>query len=215
MGVKVKGTLVHALRLCTALPFHDHGTRSGWGVSVKPRPLFTPGKDLVPVVQDGWVGPRAGLDRCGKSRPHRDSIQPVASPIPTELPGPRAVYEKKWKKKIVQRDRPHKVAHANCMLGNSGCWHTLRICNDYGKGYTNEPQCYVVRNAACLGHCYLLVRRWAHVHLERLASRLELVRYCDVVSKQTVARHLLANYSSQNGPGVKADTHLSTHKIDI
>jgi hypothetical protein len=21
----------------------------------------------------GWVGPRAGLDRCGKSRPHRDS----------------------------------------------------------------------------------------------------------------------------------------------
>ena len=22
----------------------------------------------------GWVGPRAGLDRCGISRPHRDSI---------------------------------------------------------------------------------------------------------------------------------------------
>jgi hypothetical protein len=22
----------------------------------------------------GWVGPRAGLDRCGKSRPHCDSI---------------------------------------------------------------------------------------------------------------------------------------------
>jgi len=22
----------------------------------------------------GWVGPRAGLDRCGKSRPHRDTI---------------------------------------------------------------------------------------------------------------------------------------------
>ena len=22
----------------------------------------------------GWVGPRAGLDRCGKSRPHWDSI---------------------------------------------------------------------------------------------------------------------------------------------
>jgi len=30
----------------------------------------------------GWVSPRAGLERCGKSRPHRDSIpdlQPVAS----------------------------------------------------------------------------------------------------------------------------------------
>ena len=40
----------------------------------------------------GWVGPRAGLDGCGKSRPHRDSIpgssnpQPVA--IPTELSRP-------------------------------------------------------------------------------------------------------------------------------
>jgi len=22
----------------------------------------------------GWVGPRPGMDRCGKSRPHRDSI---------------------------------------------------------------------------------------------------------------------------------------------
>ena len=22
----------------------------------------------------GWVGPRAGMDGCGKSRPHRDAI---------------------------------------------------------------------------------------------------------------------------------------------
>jgi hypothetical protein len=28
----------------------------------------------------GWVGPRAGLDSCGKSRPHRDSIPGVSSP---------------------------------------------------------------------------------------------------------------------------------------
>jgi hypothetical protein len=31
----------------------------------------------------GWVGTKAGLDECGKSRPHRDSdlrtVQPVAS----------------------------------------------------------------------------------------------------------------------------------------
>ena len=54
--VKVKFTLVQALRLCAgptahrqsggiALLFLDHGTRKGWGVSVTPRPLFTPGKD--------------------------------------------------------------------------------------------------------------------------------------------------------------------------
>jgi len=59
---KVMCTLVKALRVCTgrtahrgsrciALPFHDHGTRRGWGVSSTPRLLFTPGKDPVPIVQ--------------------------------------------------------------------------------------------------------------------------------------------------------------------
>ena len=39
-----------------ALHFHDHGTRSGRGVSSTPRPLFTPGKDPVPIVQEaGWA----------------------------------------------------------------------------------------------------------------------------------------------------------------
>ena len=37
-------------------PFMTTGTRRGWGVSVTPRPLFTPGKDLVPIVQEaGWA----------------------------------------------------------------------------------------------------------------------------------------------------------------
>jgi hypothetical protein len=64
---KVKVTLVQALRLCTgrttqrgsrgiALPFLDHGTRRRYGVCVTPRPLFTPRKDQVPVVQEaGWA----------------------------------------------------------------------------------------------------------------------------------------------------------------
>jgi len=64
---KVKCALVQALRLCTsrtahrgsrgiALLFLDHGTRRGWGVSVTPRPLFAPEKDLVPIVQKaGWA----------------------------------------------------------------------------------------------------------------------------------------------------------------
>ena len=40
-----------------ALPFHDHGTRRWWGVSVTPRPLFTPGKDPVPIVEEARWGP--------------------------------------------------------------------------------------------------------------------------------------------------------------
>jgi hypothetical protein len=63
----VNCTLVQALRFCTgrtahrrsrgiALLFLDHGTSRGWGVSVMPRPLFTPGKDPVPIVQGaGWA----------------------------------------------------------------------------------------------------------------------------------------------------------------
>ena len=57
---KVKCTPVQALRLCTgrtahrgsrgiALTIHDHSTRRGRWVSVTARPLFTSGKDLVPL----------------------------------------------------------------------------------------------------------------------------------------------------------------------
>ena len=64
--LKVKCTIARTLRLCTgrtahrgsrgiALLFLDHATRRGWGVSVMPRPLFIPGNDPVPIVQeDGW-----------------------------------------------------------------------------------------------------------------------------------------------------------------
>jgi len=60
--VKVKCTLVQALRLCTgrtvyrgsrgtALFFHNHGTKRGWGVSVTLRPFFTPGKTRYPLYR--------------------------------------------------------------------------------------------------------------------------------------------------------------------
>ena len=36
--------------------FMINGTRRGWGVSVTARPLFTPGEDPVPIVQEaGWA----------------------------------------------------------------------------------------------------------------------------------------------------------------
>jgi hypothetical protein len=65
--VKVKCTLVQALRLCTgrtaptgsrgiALLFHDYGTRRWWWVSVTLRLLFTPSTETVPIVQEaGWA----------------------------------------------------------------------------------------------------------------------------------------------------------------
>ena len=38
-----------------ALLFHDRGTRRGWVVSSTPRPHFTPGKDLVPILQEAGL----------------------------------------------------------------------------------------------------------------------------------------------------------------
>ena len=75
MKTTVKVTLVQALRLCTgrtahrgsrgiALPFHDHGTRRGWGVSVTPLPLFTPEKTRHPLYRR-LGGPQ---DRSGQVR---------------------------------------------------------------------------------------------------------------------------------------------------
>ena len=62
--------------------------------SVTPRPHFTPGKDLVPIVQEaGWSpGP---VWTGGKFRRQRDSMpyRPPGSSvaIPTELPGPHQI----------------------------------------------------------------------------------------------------------------------------
>jgi hypothetical protein len=47
--------------------------RRVWVVNAKTRPFYprkSPGTHCIV----GWVGPTAGLDGSGKSRPHRDSI---------------------------------------------------------------------------------------------------------------------------------------------
>ena len=81
---KVKLTLVQALRFCRGrtahrgsrgitLLFLDLGTRRRVrGQRHAPAalyPLERPGTHC----KGGWVGPRAGMDRCGKPRPHWDS----------------------------------------------------------------------------------------------------------------------------------------------
>ena len=88
--VKVKCTVVQVLRLCTgrtdhrgsrgiALLFLDHGTRRGEGSASRPGRSLHRERTGIHCT-GGWVGPRAGLDRCGKSRPHRNSIPGPSSP---------------------------------------------------------------------------------------------------------------------------------------
>jgi len=61
------------------LLFFNFGAIWGGKSTPLPRPLYPrerPGTHCI----GGWVGPRAGLDGCGKSRPHRDSIPGPSSP---------------------------------------------------------------------------------------------------------------------------------------
>jgi hypothetical protein len=45
-----------------------------------------PGKKFFTHSVGGWVGVRVGLDGCGKSRPHRDSIPESSSPQLVAIP---------------------------------------------------------------------------------------------------------------------------------
>jgi hypothetical protein len=75
-----------------ALLFHDLGARRVWVVSTTPRLLYPRERPGIHCT-GGWMGPRAGLDVCEKSRHHRDSIPGPSSPysvaIPTELSRPQ------------------------------------------------------------------------------------------------------------------------------
>jgi hypothetical protein len=55
------------------LLIRDLGARRGWVVSTTHRPLY-PRERPGARCTGGWVGPRAGLRVCEKSRPHRDTI---------------------------------------------------------------------------------------------------------------------------------------------
>jgi hypothetical protein len=54
----------------------------GWVVNATPQPLY-PRERPGTHCTGGWVGPRAGQDGCGKSRPapgfDSRTVQPVAS----------------------------------------------------------------------------------------------------------------------------------------
>jgi hypothetical protein len=56
-----------------ALSFRDLGARRVWVVSTTPRPLY-PREISGNHCTGDWVGPRAGLDVCEKSHPHRDFL---------------------------------------------------------------------------------------------------------------------------------------------
>ena len=89
--VCLKCTLVRALRLCTGLKTHrgvevllcsflTTALEGSEGSASRPGHSLPPGERSGTHCTGGWVDPRAGFDRCGKSRPHRNSIPGPSSP---------------------------------------------------------------------------------------------------------------------------------------
>jgi hypothetical protein len=67
-----------------ALLFHDHGTRSGVRGQRQASATLYPRERPGAYCAGGCVGPKAGLDRCGKSRPpppgfDSRTVRPVVS----------------------------------------------------------------------------------------------------------------------------------------
>ena len=59
----------------------------GWVDNATPRPLYPrvrPGRHCI----GGWVGPRVGLNGCGKSRPHQESTAEVKERVALYLYSP-------------------------------------------------------------------------------------------------------------------------------
>jgi hypothetical protein len=109
--VKVKCTLVQALRLCTgrtahrgsrgiALPFLTTALEGVEGSASRRDRSLPPGKDPLPIAQEAVSAPGPVWTGAQNLAPHRDSIPGPSNPWPvaiqTELSGPRkaAICEK-------------------------------------------------------------------------------------------------------------------------
>ena len=138
------GCTAHRGISCIAILFLDHGTRSWWGISVTPRPHFTPTKDTVSFVQEaGWApGPVwTGAEYL----------------VPTEIRSPDRPFRSQ------SLYRLHHPAHTPC----EGLWKTyctdMHSCNVFVKSRafsSNLKVCmyicsciYIQNNCCCFG-CY-------------------------------------------------------------
>ena len=101
LKVKVKFTLEQATKAQKGgvdiylYSFSNLGVRWKGVVNATPRPLY-PRERLDTHCTGGWVGLRAGLDGCGKSRPtgfYPRTVQPVASRYTTTIFQPNNMFD--------------------------------------------------------------------------------------------------------------------------
>jgi len=117
-----------------------NGTRRGWGVNVTPRPLFTPGKDPVPIVQEaGWApGPvwtgAENLAPTGIRSPDR----PARSQSLYRLSYPAHWKKKPYMSTDFKNPNSTKIfgSKNKTCPGKTGCRAMVALC--YGRSASDE-----------------------------------------------------------------------------
>jgi hypothetical protein len=138
------------------------GTRRVWGVSVTPRPFFTPEKDPVPIVQKaGWApGPVwTGAEKLAPTE-IRSSDRPARSQSLYRLR-----YPAQWKRSrycifrvsVCSLSHPANKAHVPyCWLWYVCSYHIFPryFINGtiFGKKGTERTKCFDFLNSFCLKH---------------------------------------------------------------
>jgi hypothetical protein len=103
----------------------------GWVENTTPWPLYPRERHGTYCIGD-WVGPRADLDGCGKSRPHRDSIPGPSSPH-MKICHPSARHETyagvvAWHHSLGYSHYQGVGLCANCPFQG---WNLLQLCMDF------------------------------------------------------------------------------------
>ena len=98
-------------------------------VNATHRPLYPREKRPDTHCIRGWVGPRTGLDRCGKSRFHRGSIPGPSSPqrvaIPTGLSRPTSSsYGVQFSQ--FRSSKSRTLTPSSAKLTTASRWRTMR-----------------------------------------------------------------------------------------
>jgi hypothetical protein len=124
-----------------------NGTKSGCGISVTPRPLFTPGKDPVPIVQEAewalgpvWTGaenlaPPPGFDPR--------TVQPTASRYtdwatwPIEDVG-QSGYTARRIRKLATTNRSNQLQAQTALPGRKIPWFSMKRSGWFGRSKENK-----------------------------------------------------------------------------
>ena len=97
----------------------------GWVVNATPRPLYRRERPSTHCV-GGWVGPKAGVDGCGKSRPHRDSIPGPSSPQRVAIP--TALSRSPTTDNYIKKYLTNSVTHMLNFTTQMNTWPSLNNC---------------------------------------------------------------------------------------